>query len=249
MKEKHYFLMVVFLAIINCFLLIRVINFDSKFDTLKEAVQKLAKNENPTNNQILISQFKEESYIRQQERDTTLILTVFALFAGFTAFFTFRSFTSKIEEHTALLNEKYEEHEAQYNEQHKRLKKLEKDLIHESATNLGHKAKETYETGDFKNYTMLELTSCEQFCKVKLSLDENDNFFYTRGVNKMIDIQLKKIKEELDKLDEPLVINNVPIELFKKRIANIEKVIDKEQYHILNQIKAKIKIEPEVFND
>lgn len=112
MKHNFYFYgFVILLAALNFLLMYQLSNLEYKLDTLRESNIRLSQNKELTPNQIEIRRFKEESYLNQQERDTTLLLTMFALFATLTAFFTFKGVTSEFEAFKSSVKDKQADYE------------------------------------------------------------------------------------------------------------------------------------------
>ena len=75
-------------SLLMIFMYYRVSNLEYNYETLKEANVRLKSNLPLTDVQVKERQFKEEMYIRQQEKDTNLILIVFTLALGLTAYLT-----------------------------------------------------------------------------------------------------------------------------------------------------------------
>lgn len=84
----------------------KLATLESKFETLKESNIRLQENKPLTAVQLKERQFKEEMYIDQQERDTTLILSVFGIFSLLIGFLTFRSVREEFVNKINQLNEK-----------------------------------------------------------------------------------------------------------------------------------------------
>ena len=89
MKNNFYpvSLTIVF-SLLMLFMYYKVSNLEYKYETLKEANVRLKSNSPLTDTQVKERQFKEDSYIRQQQGDTNLIIIVFTLALGLTAFLT-----------------------------------------------------------------------------------------------------------------------------------------------------------------
>lgn len=92
MKSNIILILLVLLTILGgVFIYHKVAVIETRFETLKESNIRLQLNKPLTSGQIKERQFKEEMYIRQQERDTNLILSFFSFFSILVGFFTFRS--------------------------------------------------------------------------------------------------------------------------------------------------------------
>lgn len=239
MKTKFYpFLLTAILAVINIFLFYRIINFESKLDTLREAVHKLNENKQPTDKQILISQFKEESYIRQQERDTTLILTVFALFAGFTAFLSFKSFSTKVEEHADLMNTRYIKYEAENREQHGRLIDLESDLNYEMYRLKSMEADKALDDKDLDRYVFYNIfANYHLYHYIVYNKDKGRNDFVESLIKSLI-INLKVIDS---KINNKIVEMNISYkDGIIYQISKINGLGEHEVFSLFNSIYTKL---------
>lgn len=96
----------------------RVSNLEYKYETLKEANVRLKSNLPLTDNQIKERQFKEEMYIRQQESDTNLILIVFTVALGLTAFFTIAPTKRELNLRITSLEKQYADYKANIDSKH-----------------------------------------------------------------------------------------------------------------------------------
>ncbi|RWW92351.1 hypothetical protein [Flavobacterium cerinum] len=243
MKLRFYpFILTAILAVINIFLLYRVINFDAKYEVLNSTLHKVLINKKLSPSEIEIQKIKEESYIRQQERDTTLILTVFALFAGFTAFLTFRSFSSKVEEHTAIIDKKYADHEAKNDEQHRRLSKLENDLNYEMYRLKEIEAEKAYIEERLEGYIFYSIYAnyhiytCVQYNK------EQGNSKNAKNLVDSIKINLKLMNTKIDKVEINESYRNVII----SQINGINEIGDHEIFQTFSEIYSKLEFKSEI---
>lgn len=92
MKTNIILVLLVVFCISGVFLMYNKLSaLEYRYETLKESNIRLQLKEPLTSNQIKEREFKEEMYIRQQEKDTTLILSIFGAFSILVGFFTFRS--------------------------------------------------------------------------------------------------------------------------------------------------------------
>lgn len=194
MKTNFYkTILFILLSIGMLFMYYRVSNLEHKYETLKEANVRLKTN-NPLNDaQIKERQFKEETYIRQQERDTTLILFVFSLGSVVIGLFTFRTvkeeFVNQINEVKKEYNDYKTEIEKKHIEISHKYKKLEKDLNFESVATLMNEVRlvkdETVEIS-------LRLSLTQKLIKfLKDSVD--DDKAYQESIVDLIDSQIELI--------------------------------------------------------
>jgi hypothetical protein len=95
-----------------------VSNLEYKYETLKEANVRLKSNSPLTDNQVKERQFKEDSYIRQQSNDTTLILLVFTIALGLTAFLTVVPTRREFDARITSLEKEYTNYSTNINNKH-----------------------------------------------------------------------------------------------------------------------------------
>lgn len=121
MKFRFYpFVLITIFSILVLLLFYRVTNLEYKYETLKEANVRLTTNHPLTDEQVKERQFKEEMYIKQQERDTNLILLVFTVALATTAFLTVVPFRREFESRIASVENEYANYstttESKYND-------------------------------------------------------------------------------------------------------------------------------------
>lgn len=117
MKPIYYFISI--LVLLNVYLIYTVSNFDYEFQTLKESNIRLANCEPLTSEQTEMRQFKEEYYLKQQDRDTKLIMFLIPITFGIGSYFTYRKIVSEFSVYVNVLDKKYEDYETKWDEQHK----------------------------------------------------------------------------------------------------------------------------------
>jgi hypothetical protein len=126
-----------FLTVI--FLFYRTTVLDSQLHTLGRSYRHHLNPDYKPDKFLQFRQFKEDSYITQQSRDTTLILSVFAAIVGLTAFFTYRiskdevsliveKFTTKMDIITTEINAAIAEHKGQTDKAQKFLEETRRDF-------------------------------------------------------------------------------------------------------------------------
>ena len=119
MKNNFYpvSLTIVF-SLLMLFMYYKVSNLEYKYETLKEANVRLKSNSPLTDTQVKERQFKEDSYIRQQQGDTNLILIVFTLALGLTAFLTITPTKRELTFRIASLEQKYADYTSNIDSKH-----------------------------------------------------------------------------------------------------------------------------------
>ncbi len=228
----------------------KVSNLEYRYETLKEANVRLKTNYPLNEAQIKERQFKEEMYIRQQERDTTLILFVFSFGSAIAGFFTFRSVKEQFVNQINEIKKEYNDYKTDIENKHieisHKYKKLEKDLNFESLATLMNEVRlvkdETVEIS-------LRLTLTQKLIKfLKDSVDEDKA--YQESIVDLIDSQVELIVfpfinklipvEEMILDDDRLLYNkrcsaimnylnsNSKDELYRKFLLSMSKIKIKE---------------------
>lgn len=228
-------MLIAILVVVNILLFYKITNFDVKFQTLKEALIKIEKNKQPLDKDILISQFKEESYIRQQERDTTLILLVFTLFASAVAFITYRGFVNKIVDYTASTEQKYTDHKTEYDKQHNIILELKSRIDHEMAFKYYTYASDSYREKFYDDYLDSTLTSISYYVEYYFYLTNEDATLSAILISDL-ETRLKKAYERV----KGKSVKDISKHSTGMSIDNIRKLNNTEINKYLDLISAKI---------
>lgn len=238
MKHNFYlYSFVLLLVAANFLLMYKLSNLEYKFDTLREANVRLSQGKELTSSQIEVRSFKEESYIDQQERDTTLILTVVALLATFTAFFTFRGVKDEFEAFKLSINDKYIKVENKNSEQQKRLANLEVDVSFQLAIIHEDQATKFYMKDKMDYYINSLLCSAEELAFVLNNQTDENEMFLENTYKDVIDTLNKIIREQegKEKINQTKLVD---FDRFRKRIKQIEKCLKKDDYHLITQVDS-----------
>lgn len=237
MKPIYYFISV--LILLNIYLIYTVSNFDYEFQTLKESNIRLANCEPLTSEQTEIRQFKEEYYLKQQDRDTKLIFLVIPILFGLISYLTYKKVLTEVSIHRDALDKKYTDYETKWDEQHKRLSKLELDLNFQIAGTYGDKAKKYEKKNDFKSYVIISMCAMEKYAQV-IKLCDTDKYkqLILNTLNSTIDYDYTLLKDG----ESIFEVSNLDYSVYKTRIATISDVLDSEHLQMFNTILSKIKI-------
>ena len=178
MKSNFYStaLSVIFSTIV-LLMMYYVNNLEYKYETLKEANVRLISKLPLTDNQVKERQFKEEMYIRQQEKDTTLILSVIGfslVFAGFLSFKLFddkvkiintsfessiHSVNSRVDAFIERINSITSNYEKNYKNIEHTIYELKNDFDYELVTLKQNEAKEAFSNQNLNGYIFYSLYS------------------------------------------------------------------------------------------
>lgn len=160
MKDNLYAIVITTLLFaLLIFVFYRVSNLEYKYETLKESNIRLSLNTSLSSEQIKERQFKEELYIRQQEKDTTLILLVFTITIGVFSFLTFTSVKRTFDFRSDMMENKYQKYISEYEIKHSLVLELKSRLDLDNAFKSKSTAYEFLRNNLFLDYTESMLTS------------------------------------------------------------------------------------------
>lgn len=189
--------------------------------------------------------FKEDYYIEQQSRDTTLILTVFAILAGLVSLFTFlsieRRFTT-FKEEVKEVQKNYQIEVSKKQKLHnKKLKKVKKNLWEtylkmsfEFIEIKRNSASKSLNNGNHEDY-VINSFECAVHYSIAYMFDKNVD----RGKI------LSELITFLNSLNTYLKHSPITIDLefqsdIKKDINYINKINNSEVYNLLNSIYSRL---------
>lgn len=164
----------------------------SRLDTTNETLYRIASKDSLINQDIKLMQIKEDMYIKQQDRDTNLILWVIAIVFGLFSIISYSSFTRKVEQVEKDLNERYSEQSTKFNRLAHELNRTKADLDRESGIASNERAFSYFETSEYDRYLLHSLLS-SQFLTYSFN-------FYKDEDEGMATSLLNQIKSELEGL-------------------------------------------------
>ena len=231
MKSNFYSVsLTIVFSLLMIFMYYRVSNLEYNYETLKEANVRLISNLPLTDVQVKERQFKEEMYIRQQEKDTTLILIVFTLALGLTAYLTIAPTKRELTTRIASLEKEYTDYSTEINNKHNdfefRLNYSQaNDYIGLYNKNVDDKDKE-YSLF----YSLLALSSFSD-CYVSNSTKNDEEFKYETLslikliLNNLTEITIYKISVKLsgiitNNINNVRKLNNVDLDLLLSKIQS-----------------------------
>jgi len=189
--------------------------------------------------------FKEDYYIEQQSRDTTLILTVFGVLAGLVSLFTFLSIERRLTTFKEEVKEKQKNYQIEVSKKqkwhNKKLKKVKKNLwetylkmSYELIYIKRNSASKALTAGNQEDYV---IDSFE--CAVQYSIA----YLFDNNVDKVKIIT--ELISFLNSLNEYLKHSPITIDLefqsaIIKDIDYINKIGDSEIYDLLNSIYGRL---------
>ncbi len=236
---KKLYILVSILTVLNLYFIYTISNFEYHFETLKESNIRLANCEPLTSKETEIRQFKEEYYLKQQDRDTKLIFLVIPILFGLVSYLTYKKVLGEVTIHRDVLDKKYTDYETKWDEQHKRLSKLELDLYFQIGLNYSDYAEKHRIKNDFKNYIITSMCAMEKYAQV-INLCESDSYkqLILNTLNSAIDFDFHLIKN----ISTIYEVSDLDFSVYKIRILTISNVLDSKNLQMFNVIASIIKI-------
>lgn len=182
--------------------------------------------------------FKEDYYITQQSRDTTLLLFVFSALVGIIGLFTYTNIVERYKTSIDEIKTENVNQKAERDKYHNRFVLLESELNFQTGLIYSERARNylinNYKT-DVNTCIVQSLSAMEKFA----SCVESENY-----INRLP--ALNSLHSELDFLnkitDGNLFNINLDFRIYKPRIERITKVLDNNGMTIFNQITSRIRI-------
>lgn len=119
-------------------------HLDSRLNTLNNNFKRLVVKDSSLVKEVRFQQFKEDSYLRQIDRDTNLILWFVAIIFSVFGLISFASFNHRDQQIEEALEEKYNVHIKELKTLEHDTNNLKADLNSESASNLNERAEKYF---------------------------------------------------------------------------------------------------------
>lgn len=243
MKKQVYLLLsaiIIVLITISAILFSYNRGLNNRIDTLSKSVERISLSDSTyISIEVDKMRFKEDYYIQQQSKDTTLILTVFGLLTIVFGYFSFNSFRKEVENVVNEVKEDYNIYVKKYEDEKHKLVILENKVNYQMSMFYFDYAKSVEDIKSF-DYTFFRLKGCAFLAKILVNpIDENEQFI--SAIQSIIDENITELSREL--LHEIYISENeVNTEMLKTIQETISKVVDNKNYQLLNQIFSKIKV-------
>lgn len=181
--------------------------------------------------------FKEDFYITQQSRDTTLLLVVFPVLVGIVSLLTYINIT---ERHRNIIEEiKTETHKqkSENDSYHKKFVLLESELNFQTGLIYSERASKNILI-DINSSIVQSLSAMEKFASCIVSENYINKEHATKSLENELDFLSKIIENDIFHI-------KIDFRIYKERNVRISKVLNKTQMEKFNLIVSKIKtIEP-----
>lgn len=183
--------------------------------------------------------FKEDFYITQQNRDTTLLLVFFPLFVGIVSFLTYINITERHINSIEAIKTEAHKNKSEYDSYHKKFVLLESELNFQTGLIYSERASSWINGKNHKidaNLSIVQsLSAMEKFA----SCIESENYINRQPA-------LNSLYSELQFLEKittgDLFLIDIDFKIYKTRVERIAKVLDNNGTTIFNQIIARISV-------
>ena len=214
--------LLLFCSIIFIFILISKVNSDNnRFNTLSKQIENISICDESTIQQLSKQQFKEDYFINQQNKDTTLILTVFGVTVVFFGFFSYSLFESRINEHKKHYSSKIEEQDRKYGTLKFHFESLLIDITSKEGYENAYKSNESLFNEDYGWYVYYILASVKYFSDYYEILKKRKGSKNLKST--IYDIQVKRLNDALSEVSEINSIPNLNSELIQSYIKDIQR--------------------------
>ena len=216
-------------------------HLNSRLDTVNNNFKKKILKDTLLAEKIKYQQFKEDSYLKQIDRDTNLILWFVAIMFGVFGLISFASFNTRVEQVEGDLEDKYESHIDELKKLKYDINGLKADLYSDSATIHTDKANTFRIEGNYDLYVFYELLSLSKLSKYYLHY-EKINPELADVTYKSIQTTLKSIESKINDLDTKPSIKK---STYENITSTLREVIDGDSSLVLSNIHVKLNLSSE----
>lgn len=209
-------------------------HLNSRIDTLNNNFKRLATKDSTLLKDIKYQQFKEDSYIKQVDRDTNLTLWFVAIMFGVFGIISFASFNIRVEQIEKVLDEKYDEHISELNNLKDDVNELKADLNSDSATLYSEKADKFKRESKNDMYVFYELLSIRKQA-LTYEYHRSRNKTLSESIRESMNANLKVLDYSITKFENKPSID-------KKSFDRISDSIRKVDNTDLNLLVSKIHV-------
>lgn len=178
--------------------------------------------------------FKEDFYITQQSRDTTLLLVVFPIIVGIVSFLTYINITERHRNIIEGIKTETHKQKSENDSYHKKFVLLESELNFQTGLIYSERASKYLEI-NVRSSIMQSLSAMEKFASCIISENYINKEPATKSLRNELDFLNKVIENEIFHIE-------MNFKIYKERNERIAKVLDNNAMTKFNQIISKIKI-------
>ncbi len=211
-------------------------NLSSRIDTVNANFKRLTSNDSTFVDEIKFIQFKEDSYLKQLDRDTNLILWFIAIVFGVFGVISYASFSSRVRSLTKEFDKKYQSHILELTQLKESLNETKIDLEYESANINVQIAENFFNIGLHKESVFSTLLAESKRSEYFL-YHRNKNEALAKSTYNLIIINLNGLLKRLKEYKEKPKMDKESFTIITKNLRKVNKF---EILDILSKIHALI---------
>jgi len=224
------------LAIV-CFLLFQKVNYlNDRLITLGDNVVYYC--DSIDNSRFEKYEFREQQYIRQQERDFTVLMTLMFFLATLTGFISYKLSADEFTFFKKQVDKKHRKQKANYRKLQNKIEATKADLNYETYLIRLEDAKRYSKAGSIGAYVFYSLTSLMYLSLAHIFRHNNGNTDLAESLLESIRMELKNIVAILTKEED---MGNISKQSITKLTDQILKVDDEEVRQFIHDIFLKLK--------
>jgi hypothetical protein len=215
----------------------KIKNLNSRVETVNKSFQRLVLKDKTLEKDIKFQQFKEDSYLRQLDRDTTLILWFIAIVAGLFGIVSFSSINRRIITLEDDLEKKYGNHLKKVNNLTDDLQDIKADLNSESYTINSEKAENFNKEKNYDLYVFYALLSGSKLSQYYIYHQEKKNIDVAEAALGSIRTMAQHVYERISILPTKPKLDKNSFNILDR---NLRKIDDVELNEYLSKIHTLI---------
>lgn len=213
---------------------------ESRVNTLSSDLQNIVLNDSITTAKIKEQSFKEDYYLKQLDRDTTLILWLIPIIISIFGIFSFFNVRNIIAEQ-AENNRRYnEQQEIKYREFEHNILQFRAKLGLDDYESLKRQAKELYNKGLYSSYLETYFRALSQKTTFYI-LNKKEGNNITELILETYVEDLKEILDVLKSLDSKIRLSNDVV--FNYNIKTVKEISNKEIDDLISKIRKNVIVE------
>lgn len=213
-------------------------HIDARLNTINSNFKRLVVKDSSLVKEVKFQQFKEDSYLRQIDRDTTLTLWFIAIIFGVFGLISFASFNRRVGQIEKTLQDKYKNHIKELDNLKYDVNNLKADLNSESAIIYNEKADKYFNERNYDSYVFYELIAVSRSTSYYLHY-RNENSSLAKFTLKSLNSTLTHIEFRINGLEKKPKFDK---SLFDKISLSIRKIDDSDLNLLISKIQLALNL-------
>lgn len=190
----------------------------------------------------VIQKFKEDYYIKQLDRDTTLILVLFPVLLGLVAAFSYTSVKEEFKSQIQKVKEDYERKINDFEKTTESFYELEGDVNYEVARFRDSDSLEYYDKKEWEGFVVFKLLAVDYYAKsIFQKKSANDKF--VNSVTSTIIANLEEMISVIETEGSDMKMKELAYDKFIRIKNNLEKLENPKINKLIARIFSKLKFE------